>query len=102
MSATPSVLQRKGDQVQKVLDIVLRRNRVEPEIPLCPDHKVNMRLRGKQGRPTRFTAQTEEEYTLIYFCPVEGCNQTELRKRNKTQIPVPGEAPERPSFARRS
>ena len=98
----PSSRRRKGDQVQKVLDIVLRRNRFEPEIPLCPDHKVSMRLRGKQGRPTRFTAQTEEEYTLIYFCPVEGCNQTEFRKRAKTQIPVPGEAPERPSFARRN
>jgi hypothetical protein len=93
---------RKDDPVQKVLDVVLRRNRVEPEIPLCSEHKVPMRLRGKQGRPTRFSAQTEEEYTLIYFCPVEGCNQTETRKRAKTQIPVPGEAPERPSFARRN
>ena len=82
--------------------MVLRRKRIEPEIPLCPDHNVEMRLRGKQGRPTRFTAQTEEQYTLIYFCPVEACNQTEFRTRTRTQIPVPGEAPERPSFSRRN
>ena len=87
--------------VHKMLDVVFRRNRVEPEIPVCPDHRVDMRLRGKQGRPTRFTAQTEEEYTLIYFCPVEGCNHTDTRTRVKTQIAVPGEFPERPSFARR-
>lgn len=87
--------------MQRVLDIVLRRTRIDPEIPRCPDHDVEMRLRGKQGRPTRFDAQTEEEYTLIYFCPVEACNQTDTRKRANTQIPVPGESPERPPFARR-
>lgn len=87
--------------MHKVLDVVLRRNRVEPDIPVCPDHGVEMRLRGKQGRPTRFSAQTEEEYTLIYFCPVEACNGTATRKRVKTQIPVPTEYPERPTFARR-
>jgi hypothetical protein len=87
--------------VQKILDVILRRDRLEPEIPLCPDHKTEMRLRGKQGRPTRFSSQTEEEYTLIYFCPVEGCNHSALVKRVKTQIPVPGEPPERPAFSRR-
>ena len=87
--------------MQRVLDIILRRDRLEPEIPLCPDHGVEMRLRGKQGRPTRFSDQTEEEYTLIYFCPEEGCNHTAAVKRVKTQIPVPGEPPERPLFARR-
>jgi len=87
--------------VPNVLDVVLRRNRVEPVVPVCPDHKVEMRLRGKQGRPTRFSAQTEEEYTLIYFCPVEDCNQTATRKRTKTQIPVPTENPDRPTFGRR-
>ena len=92
---------KKGNGVQRVLDVVLRRNRVEPDVPLCPDHKVEMRLRGKQGRPTRFSAQTEEEYTLIYFCPVDACNETATRKRTKTQIPVPSEYPERPAFARR-
>jgi hypothetical protein len=87
--------------VQRVLDILLRNDRPVPEIPICPDHKVDMRLRGKLGRPARFHDQTEEEYTLIYFCPVEGCNWTETRKRAKTQIPVPGEPPVRPSFSRR-
>ncbi len=88
--------------VQRVLDVLLRRDRVEPEIPLCPDHKTPMRLRGKLGRPARFSYQTEEEYTLLYFCPVEGCNNTALVERAKTQIPVPGEPPERPPFARRT
>lgn len=87
--------------MQRVLDIVLRRARNEPDIPVCPDHQTEMRLRGKQGRPARFTDQTEEEYTLIYFCPIPGCNQTAERKRVATEIPAPGESPARPSFARR-
>ncbi|MGH2560727.1 MAG: hypothetical protein ACRDJH_16815 [Thermomicrobiales bacterium] len=87
--------------VQRILDVVLRRDRVVPEIPECVDHHVQMRLRGKQGRPTRFSDQTEEEYTLIYFCPVEGCNNAAEVKRTASQIAVPGESPERPSFARR-
>lgn len=87
--------------MQKALDVIFRRNVIAPEIPVCPDHHVEMRLRGKLGRPTRFSAQTEEEYTLIYFCPVEGCNCTDTRTRVKTQIPVPGESPERPAFSRR-
>ncbi len=87
--------------MQRVLDVIFRRERFDPEIPICPDHKTEMRLRGKQGRPTRFADQSEEEYTLIYFCPVEGCNETASRVRVRTQIPVPGEPPERPLFARR-
>ena len=87
--------------MQRVLDVILRRRRSEPVIPVCPDHHLEMRLRGKQGRPTRFADQTEEEYTLIYFCPVEGCNHTAQVKRVHTQIPVPGEAPERPAYVRR-
>lgn len=84
-----------------VLDVIFRRNDPEPEVPICPDHKTEMRLRGKLGRPTRFSAQIEEEYTLIYFCPVEGCNQTAMRKRARSQIPVPGEPFERPAYSRR-
>lgn len=87
--------------MQKALDVILRRNSVTPEVPVCPDHGNEMRLRGRIGRPTRFSAQTEEEYTLIYFCPVHQCNQTDTRQRVKTQIPVPGESPERPIFSRR-
>jgi hypothetical protein len=100
-AARPGTVVWEGAQVQRVLDIVLRRNVARPETPLCPDHDVEMRLRGKLGKPTRFSYQTEEEYTLIYFCPVEGCNQTEMVTKVRTQIPVPGEAPPRPSFARR-
>jgi hypothetical protein len=87
--------------VQKVLDSVFRRKVEVPRVPICPDHDVEMRVRGKMGRPTRFSSQTEEEYTLVYFCPVEGCNHTEMVSRVRTQIPVPGESPARPSFARR-
>lgn len=87
--------------MQKVIDVILRKPRTHREIPLCPDHHVDMRLRGKLGRPARFFAQTEEEYTLIYFCPIDGCNQTDTRRRAKTQIPVPGESPDRPAFSRR-
>lgn len=72
----------------------------EKEIPDCPRHKVEMRLRGKLGRPSRFADQTEEEYTLIYFCPEEGCNETATRNRRRTEIPVPGRSPLRPSYSR--
>jgi hypothetical protein len=87
--------------IQRILNTVLRRERPEPKIPVCPDHQVEMRLRGKMGRPARFSDQTEQEYTLIYFCPVPGCSNTEMVTRARTQVPVPGEAPERPAFARR-
>ncbi len=83
-----------------LLDIIFRRNLDEPDNPVCPDHKVEMWLRGKQGRPSRFSNQTEEEYTLIYYCPVEGCNNTDARSQVRTQIPVAGEPPTRPSFSR--
>ncbi len=79
---------------------MFRQKKVEPVIPLCPDHGIEMRLRGKLGRPSRFTDQTEEEYTFIYFCPIDGCNQTAFRERVRAQIPVPGEAPARPGFSR--
>lgn len=88
--------------MQRILDVILRRERDEPAIPICPDHHVDMVLRGKMGRPTRFSDQSEEEYTLIYFCPVEGCNQTATISRVNTQIPAPGESPDRPDFARRN
>ncbi|MBA2775474.1 MAG: hypothetical protein H0U31_01950 [Chloroflexia bacterium] len=83
-----------------LLDVIFRRVQAEPEIPVCPSHKVEMRLRGKLGKPTRFADQSEEEYTLIYFCPVEQCNETAQRVRVRTQIPVPGEPPLRPTFSR--
>ena len=84
--------------MQRILDVILRRGRLDPPIPVCSDHGVEMHLRGKQGRPTRFSSQSEEEYTLIYFCPVPGCNHTAETKRVATQIPVPGESPVRPLY----
>jgi len=83
-----------------LLDVILRRSVEEPYVPVCPDHKTEMQLRGRLGKPTRFTDQSEEEYTLIYFCPVDGCDQTATRVRVRTQIPVPGETPDRPSYSR--
>jgi hypothetical protein len=86
--------------MQRMLDMILGRVHEIPAIPVCPDHKAEMQLRGKLGRPARFTDQTEETYTLIYYCPEEDCNQTATREQARTQIPVPNEPPERPSFAR--
>ena len=86
--------------MQRIVDVIFRRERNETDIPLCPSHKVEMRLRGKQGHPSRFSDQSEEAYTLIYFCPVDQCDHTAERKQVRTQIPVPGEPPERPLFSR--
>ena len=58
--------------MQRLLNTVLRRETPEPATPLCPEHGVEMRLRGKMGRPARFEDQTQETYTVIYFCPVHG------------------------------
>lgn len=87
--------------MQRVIDVIFRRERDVPAIPVCPDHGVEMRLRGKMGRPTRFETQSEEDYTLIYFCPVEQCNHTAMTNKVNTQIPVPGASPARPSYTRR-
>lgn len=87
--------------VNRVLDIVLRRPREIPTVPVCPEHQVEMRLRGKMGRPTRFSKMMEEEYTLIYFCPVPDCNHTAERQTTRSQIPVPGAPPQRPIYSRR-
>ena len=83
-----------------LLDVILRRNADEKTPPECPDHKVEMRLRGKMGRPSRFDNMTEEDYTVIYFCPADGCNQTAERQVTRRQIPVPGVPPKRPGYAR--
>ena len=87
--------------MQRLLNTVLRRNQIEPATPLCPEHEVEMRLRGKMGRPARFEDQTQETYTLIYFCPVRGCGETVLKETSRSQIPVPGEPQPRPDYIRR-
>jgi hypothetical protein len=87
--------------VQRVLDWVFNRHRDEPEVPVCALHDVPMQMRGVMGRPARFSYQTEETYTVIYFCPVTGCDETAQTQLAMTQIPVPGAAPKRPGYARR-
>jgi hypothetical protein len=87
--------------VQRILDWVFKREREEPPVQLCPNHKTPMRMRGVVGRPARFSYQTEETYTVIYFCPILGCNETAEIQIAMTQIPVPGAAPRRPDYARR-
>jgi hypothetical protein len=88
--------------MQRFIDTILRRQRPEPAIPHCPEHGIEMRLRGKMGRPARFSDQTEEEYTLIYFCPAPDCGQTATVDRKRSQIPVPGAPQSRPDYARYS
>jgi hypothetical protein len=87
--------------VARILDIVFRRPVDESLIPICPDHKVEMDLRGKMGRPTRFSDMNQESYTLLYFCPVEGCDHTKEIDQSRAQIAVPGKPPARPAFSRR-
>ena len=87
--------------VARVLDIVFRRQREEPPVPVCSDHKIEMQLRGTMGRPSRFSDMTEESYTLIYYCPAPGCDHSAEVVRSRTQIPVPGAMPERPAYSRR-
>lgn len=86
--------------VMKYVNWALRRDNSLPPIPECPDHGIEMRLRGMMGRPARFSYQTEGEYTHIYFCPIEECNQTAERKVATSQVPTPNEAPARPIYAR--
>lgn len=83
-----------------LMDRILGREDNDPIIPDCPLHHKDMHLRGKLGRPSRFADQTEQEYTLVYYCPEEGCNETATRPLKRTQIPVPGASPERPLFSR--
>lgn len=82
------------------LDMILGRKTDERNTPECPRHHMEMDLRGKIGRPSRFAATSEEDYTLIYYCPVETCNETAERNVRRTQIPVPGRSPKRPDFSR--
>lgn len=86
--------------VQRVLDWVFKRERVKPDVPVCPGHHVPMQMRGVIGSPTRFSYQTEETYTVVYFCPIPGCDETATEQLSMTQIPVPGAAPRRPTYAR--
>lgn len=70
----------------------------DDEWPMCPDHHVPMVLSKKTGKPARYADQENETYTMIFRCPVEGCDQVANRTRMRTQIPVTGEPPDRPSW----
>ena len=83
-----------------LMDVLTGKQIHEPDVPVCPMHDVEMRLRGKIGRPSRFSDQKTSEYTMIYYCPDPECNETASRDIRRTQIPVPGASPERPIFAR--
>ncbi len=87
--------------VARILDTVFRRNVEAPAIPICPDHHVDMQLRGKMGRPARFADTSAQSYSLIYFCPVPGCDHSKEKTVSRQQIAVPGVPPKRPTFSRR-
>lgn len=83
-----------------LFDLILGRKLDEAKTPVCPAHDLKMDLRGKIGRPTRFAGTSEEEYVLIYYCPLPDCNETGERNVRRTQIPAPELAPQRPDFSR--
>jgi hypothetical protein len=90
-----------GQVLQKVLDWA--RGEVAEDInwPVCPVHGERMELFKTVGAPTRFTDQETGSYTLLFRCPVPGCDEQQTRQRLRTQIPVPGERTVRPSWAKR-
>ncbi|MCC6704330.1 MAG: hypothetical protein IT334_05600 [Thermomicrobiales bacterium] len=72
----------------------------DSQTPICPDHDVPMRLRGKMGRPARYDSTLQEEYTLVYFCSVHGCGESKLVQVSNSQIPAPGFQQPRPDYIR--
>jgi hypothetical protein len=69
--------------------------------PVCRAHGFPMELHKKVGKPTRYQDQQTASYTMLYRCVVPGCNETAERTRIRTQIPVPGELTDRPTWAER-
>jgi hypothetical protein len=86
--------------IQRSVDWLLGREQPD-DIPHCPDHDEPMELFKKVGKPARYNDQETETYSLLFRCPVPGCNQTAVREWRRTQIPVPGAAPPRPRWALR-
>lgn len=72
----------------------------EEQTPVCPDHGVEMVLFKNVGKPARFSEQATQTYTLLYRCPVPGCDNTAERQRIRNQIPVPGERTARPAWSK--
>lgn len=92
----------EGEQVlQKVFDWVRGDFSQPEEWPICPVHHEPMELFRTVGTPTRFTDQESVQYTLLYRCPVDLCDEAQERVRLRSQIPVPEENPKRPSWAKR-
>lgn len=85
-----------------LIDRIMGKKAEESEVPICPDHHVEMRLRGKLGRPSRFEDQSASEYTLIYYCPTPDCAQNAMKPVQRNQVAVPGIQPDRPDFSRRN
>jgi hypothetical protein len=70
------------------------------EVPVCPVHHTPMVLRAKLGKPVRFTNQETQSYKLIFRCALSTCNETKEVEKVRSEIPVPGETPARPSWAK--
>ncbi len=87
--------------LQKVLDWVRGEVANDTDWPMCPRHDTRLKLVKKIGQPARFMDQETETYTLMFHCPVEECDEQATRQRVRTQIPVPGEQPQRPPWAER-
>lgn len=73
----------------------------DEEDPVCPDHGVAMEHFKNLGKPARFQDQATQTYTLLYRCPVPGCDNTAERERVRNQIPVTGERTPRPAWTKR-
>ena len=73
----------------------------QDDVPLCPDHKTEMELYKKLGKPARYTDQETQTYTLMFRCTIPGCGESAERTRVRNQIPVPGERTTRPPWASR-
>lgn len=72
----------------------------DEDTPVCPDHGVTMDLFKNVGKPARFSDQATQTYTLLYRCPVPGCDNTAERERVRNQIPVSGEQTPRPAWSK--
>lgn len=85
--------------VQRTIAWLLGQEPEHDDVPVCPDHGEPMVLYKKLGKPARFSEQEAASYEILYRCPLPGCDQTAVRNRVRTQVPVPGESTERPRWA---
>ncbi len=85
-----------------MIERITGRREKDSGAPVCPEHGVELLLRGKLGRPARFADQTASEYKLLYVCPIADCDYQEARSVLRNQAAIPGAQPERPKFSRRN